>query len=337
MVPAGSNDGIPGGERLSSSLQLIERLRDGRFHSGEELGAVLGISRSAVWKKIKKINSEFGVIVHSVSGRGYRLAREIGLLAQQSRFEGRFFAWDVLILETVDSTNAEALRRLALGNVAPYAVVAEQQTFGRGRRGRVWVSPFGENLYFSLVIKVERGVKQLEGLSLVVGLAVAEALRGAGLKKVGLKWPNDVLVDGRKIAGILLELVGDLADVCHVVIGVGINVNMLRAPKTIDQDWTSASLEVGGLIDRNALLMALQTQLDEYLAAHVRHGFAAFTDEWALSDLWSDKVVILSSGERKVVGIAKGVDATGALRLLVDGCINTYSGGELSLRLQHDS
>lgn len=318
-------------------FQVLEILKDGQFHSGEAIGSALGISRSAVWKKIKKLNAKYGVIVHSVSGRGYKLAQKMMPLAPQCRYCGRHGAWDVALFDTLDSTNAEALRRLSLGVRPPFAIVAEQQTAGRGRRGRLWVSPFGQNLYFSLVIKVDQGARQLEGLSLVVGLAVVGGLRKVGLKNIGLKWPNDVLASGRKIAGILLELAGDPADICHVVIGIGINVNMVLPTEVIDQQWTSACIESGRMIDRNSLLLELQDQLDVYLDAHSRLGFAGLREEWERNDLWRGRIVELSAGGQKVAGVSQGVDSRGALTLLVDGVAETFSGGELSLRLQHDS
>ena len=324
-------------DQLSESLELLRIIGDGHFHSGEEIGLAIGISRSAVWKRIKKINLQFGVIIHGVTGRGYKLAQEMNALSPLSSFNGRCWSWDVALFSTLDSTNAEALRRLELGAHAPFAVVAEQQTAGRGRRGRAWARPFGENIYFSLVLKIEQGIKQLAGLSLVVGLAVASTLRVMGVKGVGLKWPNDVLASGRKIAGVLLELSGDLADVCHVVIGIGINANMLHSAEPIDQLWTSVSLEAGTLVDRNVLLERLQVQLDGYLATHLAQGFSALRDEWEQNDLWRGRLVELSSGDSKVSGVARGVDSTGALMLLVDGELKSFSGGELSLRLRHDS
>src|SRR5690606_7296566 len=121
--------------------------------------------------------------------------------------------------ETLDSTNAEALRLVSDGAPLPFLVLSEQQTAGRGRRGRTWVSPFGTNLYYSLAIQLVQGASQLEGLSLVIGLAVLKAIQESGVGNAGLKWPNDLLVGSNKLAGILLELVGDPADICHVVIG----------------------------------------------------------------------------------------------------------------------
>lgn len=262
-------------------LKLLNLLKDGRFHSGEALGAALGVSRSAVWKQLQHLESELNLTIHKVRGRGYQLAAPLNLLeshAITAFSQGE--QWPVFIHESIDSTNAEGLRLAAQGQTAPFLVLAERQTAGRGRRGRQWVSPFAENLYYSLVLRVEGGMRQLEGLSLVVGLAVMRTLQAFGLKDVGLKWPNDVLVRGRKITGILLELVGDPADVCHVVLGIGINVNM-QSSEQIDQQWTSMRSEAGLVVDRNKLVALLSQQLQHELARHRRYGFAAFQEEWS--------------------------------------------------------
>ena len=322
--------------QMFGTCQLLEILQDGRFHSGEALGLVLGIGRGAVWKRIKKINSEFGVIVHSVPGRGYKIAQEMISLAPNQTFTGQDFAWNVIRHEAVDSTNAEVLRKLEAGFNAPFAVVAEMQTAGRGRRGRVWVSPFGENLYFTLALKIDQGLRQIEGLSLSVGLAVLKTLQVFGVRGAGLKWPNDVLVSDRKIAGVLLELVGDVADVCHVAIGIGINVNMVQSVDRIDQNWTSVNVELGARIDRNYLLAELQKQLDLHLAVHLKQGFAALRDEWDSQSLWRGRQVTLSAGPRSVTGLFKGVDCDGALMIQVGDETCFFSGGEISLRLDND-
>jgi BirA family biotin operon repressor/biotin-[acetyl-CoA-carboxylase] ligase len=321
-----------------SMLPLLRLLQDGRFHSGEALGAALGVSRSAIWKQLQSLEAELALPVHRVRGRGYRLESQLvlldeGVLAVNEAAQG----WPVSILPAVDSTNAEALRRLAGGQVPPFIVLAERQTSGRGRRGRNWVSPFGENLYYSLALQVDGGMRQLEGLSLVVGLALLRALRIAGVVTAGLKWPNDVLVDGRKIAGILLELSGDPADVCHVVIGIGVNVNMLADRGAIDQPWTSMRAELGRLVDRNEFVCELNRQLSLYLGVHEKHGFSVFRDEWQENHLWQGRHVTLATGANPVEGVVLGVDQAGAIRLRVAGVEQNFSGGELSLRLNDDS
>ncbi len=319
-------------------LPLLRLLQDGRFHSGEALGAALGVSRSAIWKQLQSLEAELALPVHRVRGRGYRLENQLVLLDERVLAVSEVAqGWPVSILPVVDSTNAAALRRLAGGQEPPFIVLAERQTSGRGRRGRTWVSPFGENLYYSLALQVDGGMRQLEGLSLVVGLALLRALRVAGLVSAGLKWPNDVLVDGRKVAGILLELSGDPADVCHVVIGIGVNVNMLVDKGAIDQPWTSMRAELGCLVDRNEFVCELNRQLSLYLGLHKACGFAALRDEWQENHLWQGRSVILAMGASPIEGVVLGVDQAGAIRLRVAGEEQSFSGGELSLRLNDDS
>jgi len=318
-------------------LKLLNLLKDGRFHSGEALGAALGISRSAVWKQLQHLESDLNLTIHKIRGRGYQLSAPLSLLdplAIDQYAQGE--RWPVVVHETIDSTNAEALRQISKGQLAPFIVLAERQSAGRGRRGRLWVSPFAENLYYSLVLRVEGGMRQLEGLSLVVGLAVMRTLQSFGVKDVGLKWPNDVLIRGQKVTGILLELVGDPADVCHVVLGIGINVNM-QSNGDVDQQWTSIKREVGAAIDRNRLVAVLNQQLHHELARHRRYGFAAFQEEWERSHVWQGRQVSLIAGSSQIHGVVLGVDGQGGLRLEVDGVEKSFSGGELSLRLRDDS
>ena len=318
-------------------LTLLKLLKDGRFHSGQALGVALGVSRSAVWKQLQLLEAELGLSIHKVRGRGYQLAAPLMLLDPVGISEATPSCdWSVLVFDSIDSTNAEALRAIERGRAAPFLVLAERQTAGRGRRGRKWVSPFAENVYYSLVLRIEGGMRQLEGLSLVVGLAVMHALRELGVSAAGLKWPNDVLVGQKKIAGILLELVGDPADVCHVVLGVGINVNMQMTDE-VDQQWTSMRLETGKVFDRNQMVAVLSEKLQGYLHRHQVEGFSAIQSEWEQNHLWQGRAVSLIAGVNQVDGEVLGIDKQGALRLKVDGVEKNFSGGELSLRLRDDS
>lgn len=318
-------------------LTLLKLLKDGRFHSGQALGAALGVSRSAVWKQLQHLEAELGLSIHKVRGRGYQLAAPLTLLdAAAIKQAAASCDWSVLIFDSIDSTNAEALRAIQREEPAPFLVLAERQTEGRGRRGRKWVSPFAENIYYSLVLRIEGGMRQLEGLSLVVGLAVLQTLRESGIQNAGLKWPNDLLVGQKKIAGILLELVGDPADVCHVVLGIGINVNMQSADE-VDQLWTSMKLESGRSFDRNTLVAFLGETLQSYLNRHKVGGFTAIQSEWEQNHLWQGRAVSLTAGANQIEGEVLGIDSQGALRLKVGGVEKVFSGGELSLRLRNDS
>ncbi|MEN5031631.1 bifunctional biotin--[acetyl-CoA-carboxylase] ligase/biotin operon repressor BirA [Pseudomonas sp. Ps21-P2] len=313
---------------------LLKLLGDGAFHSGEDLGLALGVSRSAVWKKLQQAQAELGIEIYKVRGRGYRLASPLSLLDSEVLIdEHERLGWTCSIHETIDSTNAEAMRMASSGAALPALVLAEQQTAGRGRRGRQWVSPFAENLYYSLALRMDGGTRRLDGLSLVVGLAVVDTLRELGIHRAGLKWPNDILVGCKKLAGVLLEVTGDLANVCHVVIGIGININM-RDSVDVDQAWTSVALELGDIQDRNKVACALSRNLSGYLAGHQERGFAAYRKAWEDKHLWQGLVVALTAGANTTQGVVKGIGDDGALRLEVDGREEYFSGGEVTLRLQ---
>ena len=318
--------------------RLLKVLQDGRFHSGQELGSALGISRSAVWKHLQRLEVALGIQFYKIPGRGYRLAEPISLLdADNLCPQLKELGWALRVLENTDSTNAEALRRLSAGDRTPFVVLAETQTSGRGRRGRAWVSPPAQNIYYTLALTITGGPQRLSGLSLVVGLAVMHALRQMGVAQAGVKWPNDIYADGKKVAGILLELTGDPADVCHVVIGIGINVNMAASAVEIDQAWTSMRIESGVLADRNELVRVLSQSLHRYLHRHAVEGFCGLRAEWESHNIWDNQHCCLDSGSQYVKGLVLGVDDQGALRLMVDGQEKRFSGGELSLRLEHDS
>jgi len=290
-----------------------------------------------VWKQLQLLEVELNLPIHKVRGKGYQLASPLVFLsAQEIALSAPSLAWPIHIYDSIDSTNAEALRLVSTSHATPFLVLAEQQMAGRGRRGRKWISPFAQNIYYSLALRIEDGLRQLEGLSLVVGLAVIQALRESGVQGAVLKWPNDVLVGQKKIAGILLELVGDPADICHVVLGIGINVNMQKADE-VDQQWTSVRLETGSAANRNSLVGRVGLQLQSYLDRHKAAGFSALQEEWEQNHGWQGRSVSLIAGVNRVDGVVLGVDHQGALRLSVNGVEKTYSGGELSLRLRDDS
>lgn len=318
---------------------LLRLLSDGHFHSGEELGAALGVSRSAVWKYLQRLESDFGLELFKVPGKGYRLAEPLSLLNyEDSSAVLARLGWNLYLRETIDSTNAEALRLLQSGVPAPFVVLAEGQTEGRGRRGRKWASPPAQNVYYSLALKVADGLQGLSGLSLVVGLAVLDALRRFGVQGVGLKWPNDVYANGRKIAGILIELNGDPADLCHVIIGIGVNVNMGSNALSIDQPWTTVREQTGRLASRADLAHLLSESLCRYIGRHSREGFSSLREEWEENNIWHGRSCVLSTGAQQIRGLMTGIDDQGALRLWIEGQgEQRFSGGELSVRLDHDS
>ncbi len=323
---------------------LLPLLASGDFCSGQVLADALGVSRTAVWKQVNKLAVETGLEIESVKGKGYRIPGGVELLdAARIRAGLAQQAAPLLsslnILESVDSTNAEAMRQLEA--VRPPGVVhtAEQQTAGRGRRGRQWVSPFARNLYLSVVWEFGQGAGSLEGLSLAVGVAVARALRACDLPPVQLKWPNDVLHGGKKLGGILLEMAGDVAGPCQVVVGLGLNVAMPpSAAREIDQAWTDLATMAGHDHSqgqhpgRNALFSALLNEILPLLATFENAGFGAWREQWQDLDAYADKPVVLDASGHRVAGIARGVDHRGALQLETTTGMQSMFGGELSLR-----
>lgn len=317
--------------------QLIDCLADGRFHSGEELGELMGLSRAAIWKQIQQLQAE-GLAVQSVRGQGYRVAGGIELLrAERIRAlaGGALDELDLELMLDTDSTNEQALLRARKAVDQPFVVMAERQSAGRGRRGRTWQSPLGSNLYLSLGMPFPFGGSGLEGLSLVVGLAVASALDRLALpERVGLKWPNDLWIGGRKVGGILIELAGDLDAASVAIIGIGLNLTPLpdEAASQVDQEWADLGSVLGERPQRNALVADILTTLLDYCRRFARSGFSPFHDDWQASDVLVGRRVDIWLGEQVATGVSLGVSERGALLVDIDGEQREFHGGEVTLR-----
>lgn len=325
---------------MSLDIQLLLALSDGNYHSGIELGNLTGVSRAAIWKQLQKLQELTGLEFESVKGRGYRLPGGIELLDKETVSIAISAAALSLLSEIelhrqVDSTNRQALSRAQAGAASGHVVLAEHQLAGKGRRGRSWVSPFGANLYLSLVWGFEGGAAALEGLSLVVGIAIVRALTELGVPGIGLKWPNDIYWQGKKLGGILLEMVGDASGHCQVVIGIGINVGMPRTlAAAIEQPWCDLREVCGQAISRNRLAGAILSHLLPILARFERDRFVAYREEWSELDCIAGKPVALHLGDRMLLGIAAGVGEIGELAIDTDQGREWFHGGEVSLRLQ---
>ena len=322
-----------------SKSTLLPLLADGEFRSGQELADVMGVSRTAVWKQVNRLVTESGIAIESVKGKGYRVSGGLDLLHVDQVKEAltarpRSLLNQLNILDSVDSTNSEVLRWTEQGCSSGLVCSAEQQTAGRGRRGREWVSPYASNLYLSLLWEFSQGAAALEGLSLAVGVAVARALRACDVPVVQLKWPNDVLYDGAKLGGILLEMSGDAAGSCRVVIGIGLNVAMPEAAAgAIDQAWTDIkSITAEQHPGRNRLLAALLNELLPLVADFEAQGFSRWRDEWQALDAFAGLPVVLHTASGQLAGIAQGVDERGALQLETTTGVQSIYGGEISLR-----
>lgn len=318
---------------------LLGILADGQFHSGEVLGQALGISRAGVWKHLQVLKTH-GIEIDSVPGKGHRLTVPIELISEaqiraslsetaRTRLRG------LELRQQIDSTNSE-LRRRATSLPSAFACIAEAQTAGRGRSNRAWLSPYARNLYLSLLWRFDAGPDSLAGLSLAVGVAVLRALRHMGVADAGLKWPNDLLWQGAKFAGTLIEMSGEACGNCSVVIGVGINVRMPRTlGESIDQAWTDLANITGTIPSRNRLAGALLSELIEMLAGYERTGLAPLLEEWRRHDILRDRAVTVITPHGEQRGIARGIDAGGALLVEESGIIRRYLSGDVSLHADH--
>ncbi|EOC1534844.1 bifunctional biotin--[acetyl-CoA-carboxylase] ligase/biotin operon repressor BirA [Cronobacter turicensis] len=310
-------------------LTLISFLADGEFHSGEQLGERLGMSRAAINKHIQTLR-DWGIDVFTVPGKGYSLPGPIQLL-NESFIDSHIKTGSVTVLPVIDSTNQYLLDRLSELESGD-ACIAEYQQAGRGRRGRKWFSPFGANLYLSMYWRLEQGPAAAVGLSLVIGIVMAEVLHELGADQVRVKWPNDLYLNDRKLAGILVELTGKTGDAAQIVIGAGINLAMRQVESDIvNQGWINLQ-EAGIKVDRNELAVRLIEKLRASLREFEQEGLAPFLARWEKLDNFIHRQVKLIIGEREIYGISRGIDNQGALLLEQNGIIKPWVGGEISLR-----
>ena len=335
-------------ERASSDRALLLRLASGPA-TGEALAGAAGQTRAAVWKRIDALRSA-GIEIDARPGRGYALRHPLELLdaaairAQLPPAAGAQLA-DLEIAWSLDSTNSELLRRPP-PTAGCQALLAERQTGGRGRRGRAWASPLAAHLYLSLTRNFGGGLARLGGLSLVAGIAVAEALQALGVPGVRLKWPNDLVVEPgtagrsgtraglRKLGGLLVEGGGEAGGPARAVIGLGLNVRMPAAfADQIGQPWTDLATLCGQPPSRNALAAAVLARLLPALETFDRDGLPPFLPRYAALDALAGRPVTvhLHDGERR--GTALGIGPDGALRTrLHDGRECAFHSGEVSVR-----
>ena len=316
---------------------LLRRMSDGRFHSGQALAHEFNLSRSSIFNALAQAES-MGLTIHAVRGRGYRMPEPVEWLDGVTVADhlGRVAAaYTIHVHDSVDSTNT-ALMAAALNGAADGTLVCtEHQQSGKGRRGRQWHSVLGGSLTFSLLWRFENGLQSLSGLSLAVGLAIARAVNRHSRHPVRLKWPNDVLVDYRKLAGILVEVQGDMHGAAFAVVGVGLNVRMSGAQRdAVDQAVVDLA-EMGVAVGRNRLLADCLLELHAVLRLFRQHGFAPLREDWLKLDAYAGRAVALALPDaRSVRGMASGVDETGAFLLRdAQATLRPYSGGEISLRL----
>lgn len=323
---------------MQNLRHILSILADGHFHSGTVLATRLGISRSAVWKQIQHLSQDYNIPVQAVQGRGYRLPVPLELLEADEILPGlspeaRALLGRLRIEWSLDSTN----QWLMSAPDAPCAtvVVAEHQRLGRGRRGREWASPLAANLYFSLLWCFQGPPANLSGLSLAVAVSMVRALSAQGVTGLELKWPNDILWQGKKLCGVLLEMQGEAGGPCRVVCGVGLNVAMPDTAGTaIDQPWTDLRHILQRPVSRQQLLIALLNELLPAMPHYEQDGLLPFLEDWRRWDSIAGKPVRLLLPQRTVRGRAMGIDTQGNLLIEHNGHQQSYSSGEISLRTE---
>lgn len=315
-------------------LELLRR-QEG-FLSGEDIGRELSITRAAVWKGIKKLREE-GYEIEAVTNRGYRLTNPETMYNKRELEQGlktKTMGQTIYFYEETDTTNNRA-RELALeGAPEGTLVVAEKQTAGRGRRGKVWESPLGTGIWMSLVLRPQIAPAEASVLTLLCGLATAEAIEAETGLSAGIKWPNDILINGKKAVGILTEMDCEMSEVHFVIPGIGINVNTASFPPEIAEIATSLYLECGKTVSRRRLVHKVLERLEEHYETFLRTGsFAAMLENYR-------KHCITLGKEVHVLGrepfFAEALDITPEGELLVrradNGKEEVVFSGEVSIR-----
>lgn len=321
---------------MTSREQIVRlfRNRPGEFVSGQEISGVLRISRAAVWKQVEQLR-DLGFEIEAQRSRGYRLCESPDLLLAtdvESGLDTRLVGQRVHSVAETASTNQLAQQMAAEGASEGLVVLAEAQTSGRGRMGRRWESPSGVNIYCSVLLKPQIPPRQAPQLTFLTAVATAETLRDLCGLDARVKWPNDILVGGRKIAGLLNELSAETEQIHALVLGIGINVNMLaeQFPADLRYPATSVRIETGENHSRLPLVRFLLQRIDTLYAEYLAEGFAPLRLRWeGLFDLL-DRQVEVDLGPKVVTGIVGGLEPDGALKLfLPDGGVERILAGDV--------
>jgi BirA family biotin operon repressor/biotin-[acetyl-CoA-carboxylase] ligase len=313
-------------------IQLVEILNDKAFHNGTQLGEHLNISRAAIWKIIKHLQEE-GIEINSIKGKGYQLQHPL-ILINKKKIQSTINVYDqdcdIHIFESIDSTNAYLKTHSSKKKY--HICIAEKQTAGKGRFGRPWTSPFGQNIYCSIKYTIQKDASEVSGLSLAIGLAVIQAIESL-IVPIGLqiKWPNDVFYKGAKLAGISMDIRAESNAQTEIIIGVGINTNMLEDGGDIGRNWSSLQIIKGVYIDRNKVITYLLQSIMDTLETFKKQGLTAFIEQYHQYDYLKDKHITLTSGKFQYSGIALGINENGHLKVRLDnGETQNFSSGDTS-------
>lgn len=324
---------ISAGKKINKNLvNVVNILNNGEYHDGNAMGLQLNMTRSAIWKYIKKLVA-YGVAIDSIKGKGYALSEPLILLDAKKIKKKIASPLLIDVFESIGSTN-EYLKSIKTTKL-PLVCLAEQQTQGKARLNRKWFSPFAKNIYFSCRYPFKKEVSELAGLSLVVGLAVFKTIQFFGIKdSLFLKWPNDLYYDSKKLAGILLEIIAESHDgLSHAIIGIGLNVNTMEdVNHQITQPWTSLQKILKKSVDRNEIVAELLKNILNHLNQFEQEGFSPFMQEWMKSDCLMNKWISLKTLTEKLVGTVRGINEQGQLLLeMANGRTYAFSAGDVTI------
>lgn len=303
--------------------------KDG-YLSGEEIGNILGISRTAVWKNITKLK-EKGYKIESVSNRGYKLVDNSDVLnASEINYD------KLIYLEEVDSTNEECKRQADKGCESGLFVVCDRQTAGKGRLGRSWVADKNVGLYMSMVLRPEIMPVEAPQITLIAGIVVRRIINRITGLKASIKWPNDIIVNGKKLVGILTEMSAEMEKVNYIVLGIGINVNMESFEGELKDKATSLYMETGKRFKRSDIINEFLKEFEPSYEIFCKKGFAPFVEEYNSNCANINRSVKTVGGRSEIFGIAKGVNDKGELMILSEDKLVPVFAGEVSLRLDDE-
>ena len=316
---------------------LLSILSDGEIHSGEKLALEQNISRAAVWKSIKQLQ-QFGVQIDAERGKGYRLISPLELLSVNKLskllpVDVKRICHELEVLFKTDSTNKTLLKRLDHKMIHGNVVFAEYQSQGRGRRGNEWLSPLGSGIMFSVGWHFDITPKTISLLSLFIGVAVARTLQSKNISNLGLKWPNDILLQNKKIGGILIDVRGEVGGPIDAIIGLGLNYQLTEeVQKKVSQPITDLKSNASGNISRNELAADLVKNIIKVLKKIETNESTDLLDEWRQLDCYVEKNATLILPNDEIHGVIKGIDDEGSLLMSVSGKIKRFNAGEISLR-----
>lgn len=317
--------------------EIVQMLSDSDdYVSGQEICEHFGVSRTAVWKAIKQLEKD-GYVIEAIRNKGYRLLENDDMMSDieiTRCMETAVFGKNLIFYKETGSTNLDAKKLAEEGAPEGTLVVADQQTAGRGRRGRTWISPAGESIYMTILLRPNCEPGQVSSVTLVMALAVMEAMKELTFAECGIKWPNDVVINKKKVCGILTEMSLDMDSIHYVVVGTGINVNQKSFDKEISQTATSLAIELGENINRNKLVSRIMYFFEKnYEIYKQTYDMSLLVDKYNDFLINRGKEVRVLDPKGEYAGIALGIDDKGQLLVKKeDETIVEVYAGEVSVR-----